>query len=246
MADELSYKTLLTFALPVATYVGGLFTEPAKKWLSTRTDRKRLRNALYSELAGNLNHLLPYLSSIAPHAPMPYPIISQWLRLDVYQDALIKQPVLFNEIRESKAIAHIYLFFNALKDMPEAERFSRLKALTHWITQIITRKLLSRRLLKRHQVVLSPSLFDLRHPIIVRMARFSDQLAHRNFQPQGRCTFMPPTRLGQKLRALYKGIPGDPIELPEELTQEMSRRKQYEAILLSDQQPESSKPESKC
>jgi hypothetical protein len=61
---ELSYKVLPAVLIPIATYIGGVFTEPAKRWLANRTDRKRLRNALYSELAGNLNQSLIFLSTL--------------------------------------------------------------------------------------------------------------------------------------------------------------------------------------
>lgn len=209
---ELSYKVLPAVLIPIATYIGGVFTEPAKRWLANRTDRKRLRNALYSELAGNLNQSLIFLSTL--NYPEQFPTMDTWLRTEVYQDAITKQALLFHELPEGKTISLIYSVLNHSKTQNQAiqrESFSNCK---NWINEQVKSGRLSRRLLNRHHTIDLPSVFDFRHPLVRRLDELYLRLTLRNVPrtPTG-IGYNRSDTLVRKIKALYRGIPGEPTPL---------------------------------
>lgn len=70
----------------VLGFIGGIFTEPMKKRIMNRDDRRRLRNSLYSELGLNLSNLVFYLLAMSPAREKPgrFPPVAEWVKREVY------------------------------------------------------------------------------------------------------------------------------------------------------------------
>jgi hypothetical protein len=216
MDTQALYKIAPTVLISIATYFGGLFTEPAKKWLINRAERRRLRNALYAEMQANLDHFLPYVSGI--QCPENYPRIA--FKTEVYLEAL-RQPVLFRELPEAQIFSDFYEHLAHTGTLPEAERGEWLRGLSEAPTFCIERGLLSRRLLHRAPSPFLPSGFRMGgypHPLSIWWESKYRQIASRNIPPArpGEITvqYGSARTLFGKARALWRGIPGEPHEIP--------------------------------
>jgi hypothetical protein len=181
--------------------------------LLNRAERRRLRNALYAELEANFDHFLPYVSGIK--CPEQYPRIGfeQAFRNEVYAEAL-KQPILFRELHEAQTFSDLYEALAHTRALPEVEQLEWLKKLSRAITFYVENGLLSRRLLDRAHASPLPSGF--RHPLVLWWEAKYRQIALRNIPPQDFSSqigvgYLPANTLTSKIRALWKGIPGDPV-----------------------------------
>jgi hypothetical protein len=113
-------------------YMGGIFSEPLKKKLLVRAERKRLRNSLYAELGPNLSSMLFYQLRRRRTPPDYYPDIPGWLRTEVYKKAL-EEPILFHEINESKISVGFFTAIAFLQDKPFAEQDELINRLRDYI-----------------------------------------------------------------------------------------------------------------
>ncbi|MFY9727207.1 MAG: hypothetical protein WB579_25365 [Bryobacteraceae bacterium] len=207
MDSQVFYKFGPTVLISIVTYFGGLFTEPAKKWLSNRAERKRLRRALYAEMAANLTAepFLTYVSGIQDPANYPRFAFEQMFRTEVYQEAL-KQPILFREIREAKTFSLLYEGLARARTLPEAEQMAWLQKLNNEVLPFSVK-----------QGRLSRRLLGWPHPLAVRWRKTYWHVISRNlasYKPEeygGKMGFQPPRNPFALIRALWKGIPGDPI-----------------------------------
>jgi hypothetical protein len=101
----------LTFALPVATYLGGVLTKPLQALIEDWRARSKLRNSLYADLGHNLNVAVIRLAIALKN---PYKnedfLYSDFVK-DSFTHALI-DPSLFHQLRES---TRVRLFYEILK-----------------------------------------------------------------------------------------------------------------------------------
>jgi hypothetical protein len=208
MDSQALYKFGPMVLISIATYLGGLFTEPAKKWLSNRAERKRLRRALYAELAANLiapGSFLTYVSGVMEPKIYPRFAFEQMFRTEVYQEAL-KQPILFREIREAPTFSMLYEGLARARTLPEAEQLAWLQKLNNEALPFsVQQGRLSRRLL------------HWPHPLTLWWRNKYWRVMRRNlasYKPSehgGKMGFRPPRNPVAWIRAVRKGIPGDPV-----------------------------------
>jgi hypothetical protein len=217
MDNQALYKFAPTVLISIVTYLGGLFTEPARKWLNNRTERRRLRNALYAELEANFDHFLAYVSGI--RFPEQYPRIAfeQAFRTEVYLEAL-KQPILFRELHEARTFSDVYELLARTSALPEVEQPAWLEKLSSALPFYIKKGLLSRRLLNRAHASYLPSGY--RHPLSIWWGKKYRQITSRNVPPQEPSrpgetgiAYQPASTLFERIKALWRGIPGDPFEV---------------------------------
>jgi len=198
MDSQALYKFGPMVLISIGTYLGGLFTEPVKKWLSNRAERKRLRRALYAELRANADwhQFLTYLSGIKAPGNYPRFAFEQIFRTEVYQEAL-KQPILFREIREAQTFSLIYEGLVRARTLPEEEQVEWLGKMSKSANDWVKQGRLSRQLL------------HLPHPLTVWRRKKYAQLVWRNVEPDNKLLFRAPDNLLKRIRAVCRGIPGD-------------------------------------
>lgn len=213
MDSQVLYKYGPMVLISLGTYLGGLFTEPVKKWLNNRAERKRLRRALYAEMEANFSHFVIYISGLKSPDTYPRFEFDQMFKTEVYFEAL-KQPILFRELREAQTTSEFYEALARTRTLPEAEQPAWLQKFADALLVWVKQGLLSRRLLYRVHASALPSAFQ--GPFTVWLGKKYRQVAWRNMasqrpsQPGGAMAFLPPRTLFGRIRAFWRGIPGDP------------------------------------
>lgn len=217
MDNQALYKVAPTVLISIATYLGGLFTEPVRKWLINRAERMRLRNALYAELHANFDHHIPYVSGLHPESGNPRIAFEKAFRTEVYQEAL-KQPILSRELREAPAFSDLYELLARTSALPEAEQPDWLTKISGAVDFFIKRGMLSegRFYNRAHASYLHP----YRHPLSIWWGKKYRQITWRNTPPleplrpgeTGIGYYQTSSSLFGKIRALWRGIPGEPIK----------------------------------
>jgi len=216
MDNQSLFKVVPTVLISIATYLGGLFTEPVRRWWASRAERRRLRYALYAELEANFDHFLLYASGI--QFPQQYTRIGfeEAFRSEVYREAL-KHPILFRELREARAFSDLYELLARTSTLPEVEQPGWLGKLSAALAFYIKQGLLSRRLLNRAHASYLPSPY--RHPLSTWCRKKYRQITWRNVPLQEPLRpgetgigYGPANTLSDKIRALWRGIPGEPSE----------------------------------
>jgi len=192
----------------IVGYVGGIFTEPLKKRLVNRDERRRLRNALYSELGLNIANTILNRPRKERLVNLP---IGDWLRTEVYDQALRSSPVLLHEIKETPIFAQYYLAMSAAKAASPDDQRTILDMLGNFIRGRVEAKKLSRRKLNA-VCPLEISLYP--HPVIdwltKRLRRLHSAIVWRNVPKDGKTRgFLPTVGTSNKIRALWCGVPGE-------------------------------------
>jgi hypothetical protein len=205
MADDAGQKLLTTILVPVATYFGGLFTEPVKRWLLLRGDRKRLRNALYGEIVANFFALPPNIVYLMDDRLKDMTQKGGWLRTDAFVEAM-KQPTLFYDLKEYKYIIDVYAFINSLQQVPLEEQRHRLRNANDAIVDAVRNKRLSLRLVRKY---CRGQNREFLHPVARAILRLYETTTTRNLPP-GYPSYLPARTLLGKMKAIWRGIPGDP------------------------------------
>jgi hypothetical protein len=218
--DALLKSIPLGAILGVLGYIGGIFTKPLTERITTWDERKRLRKSLYNELGGNLERLFFYflkLGGIGP--PDSYPAIDRWLRKEAYNEAL-KQAVLFNTLKESAFFSDFYMAVEEIKNRPDEKQRDPILSITGgWLKSQISAKRISRRQLRKSlrgtlysRGSLNTSLFA--RPLEGWLTKQYHRLIWRNvqkpIQDQG-VTYMPPSTLFERMKAIWRGIPSKEI-----------------------------------
>ena len=195
------------------TFVLGVLTERFKSGGKNRADRKRLRKALYAEIAANTESVMLYQCRSREKGKSPeesgHPTLKQWIRMEVYEEAL-KQPILYREIKESHIFSDIYLSLTLLKDIPSAEADHAGRQFTEWMFDVVKKGQLSRRELSkpgfRYMALFKKSFV----PGWIRKQYYT--FHHRNIKTSGYTRFHATDTLPKKIRALWQGLPGEPIK----------------------------------
>lgn len=212
MATDSALKLLTAVGLPIAAYFGGLFTEPVKKWLLNRGERRRLRNALYGEIAVNFVAPVPNVIYLIDERNKDLKPDNWWLRTEVYAEAM-KQPVLFYELRESKFISDLYTFISSVKALNADDQHKKLGGVIKFIEDAVQDKRLSRPLFHRHckrpTFLCSDSQFE--HPFIRRLKRQYRKVAYRNLPSN--CGYRPPIGVFQIIKSLFTGTPPEMLQV---------------------------------
>jgi hypothetical protein len=206
------------FLVPAAiTGIGGFVGGRFIKRLDYNDEKKRLRRALYAELGANLQTMLGYqmdLSERLRGAPRPVPgWTTNWLHKEVYTDALTKRPVMFRDLKEAKYIDDFYLgVARALEQAEGEDQKTALIQIQSWVRALLPSAGLSRRELYRSMKPLNAEFQSGFQRWIDRRYR---RLVFRNVDTrQGGQMFAPSPGLFKKLKAIWKGIPGDRINPP--------------------------------
>jgi hypothetical protein len=214
-------RYITTALVSTGTYVGGIFTglfiKSLEEWLKTRVERRRLRKALYQELGQNLEQLI-YIVWNHEAPPMDawarFPGIEEFERREVYDLALKSQPVLFRGIKEANLIGEFYLAMDALKTAPPEQQVKGIRHLKEYLFENARKGQLSRRMLHKAFTLTGVSS-RLSHPLRRHAGMLYNTLSTRNIPKDGktRAWEASPT-LFKKVKALWRGIPGDEKPLP--------------------------------
>jgi hypothetical protein len=194
-----SPTTTVTAVTAVVAYFAGIYSESFKKKLLNRSERNRLRNALYAELGTNLRNLMAYQfipSNPADNHLELYPELDKWFRTEVYDTALKQQPVLFHEIKEAPFFSEFYVFVRHANEKNEFERILLLKRINHHLNDLFNEGRLSRR---KTAAPYYSYKSRMRIPFSKRLYRLMGRNMERGF------LYQPPDTFRQKIRALWLG-----------------------------------------
>ena len=213
----------LTGAIPTllvggGTYVGGvvtgLFAKSFERWWGNRSERRRLRNALYEELGMNFQNM--FLHTLTLHSPPADSwigsqfAVQEWEHREVYDQALKTQPILFHEVREAKLMSQFYMALERLKVSTPEQQMEGIRVIYNWIIAEVKKGKLSRGTL--YDTDPSPDSPFL-HPLRVFLRRRYSKVTHRNVPKDGRGhLFGPSTTFRQELNAVWRGLPGESMD----------------------------------
>jgi hypothetical protein len=211
-------KYITTALVSTGTYVGGvltgLFIKSLEEWWKTRVERRRLRKALYHELGQNMGYMFevlyghlaePELLSLAWTRPLK---LEECERREVYDHALVSQPILFRGIKEANLISDFYLTLDRLKTESPDRQVQGIRSVYKYVSDLVSKGQMSRRLLRKG--LKDPSVLGLSHPLITRVRHVYRGLQCRNLPKDGKSwTWTAPRTLFQKIRVLWRGVPDD-------------------------------------
>ncbi len=204
-------------ASSVVTYVGGVLTKPfadhVAKAMDSRKQRKRLRNALYKELGGNVEKLVMLQLSRGRPGAIFYGDVDAWERREVYDLALKSEPVLFRELGEAHFFTDFYFATRKLRGVDATAQHRQIVSLSNWIELRIKKGPLSRRKLNAAIPLLaSPYGHTGSHWLNRQYHRISRRNIPKVTTPGIGFIYPPADTLAKKLRALWTGTPGTPRE----------------------------------
>jgi len=194
-----------------------LIVKALEKWNSNRSERKRLRNALYVELGQNFEKLFFHLMQLhngvvnAWTGPLE---IKDWERREVYDQALASQPILLQEIHEARLISDFYLSLEKLKTVPPDQHIIGVQTLNKWVVNAVNEGNLSRRkLLKNYRRPGSP----FHHPLHIWANRKYNGMITRNVPKTAvGHSFSGANTIREKMKAIWIGMPGKDMGVPPE------------------------------
>jgi len=210
-------RHITTALVSTGTYVGGIFTglfiKSLEEWWKTRVERRRLRKALYHELGQNMEYMFqvlysleaePELLSLAWTGPLK---LEECERREVYDHALVSQPILFRGIKEANLISEFYLALDRLKIESLERQVQGIRYMYKYVLEHVSKGQLSRRRLNK---ACGKVPIELSHPWVRRVRQLYSRLQTRNLPKDGKSrTWMPPRTLFQKVKVLWKGTPED-------------------------------------
>ena len=208
----------IKIALGVGGVVGGavlgfLFGRFNKR-LDHRVERKKLKNALYAELGANYQTLVMHSLDLhyyeAEARPMRQPDVKDWIRTEVYNDAL-KRPVLFRELKEAKVLDDFYFAITKAVVKPIAERREAIKHVFDWFVLNVDNGSISRR---RMYVVTGPFGHVYKPRWRTWLSRTYAKLISRNLKraPNESIGYMPPKTVIEHFEAIRTGLPSREIK----------------------------------
>lgn len=202
--------TVVGLITAVFGYVMGIFSDSWKKQLMNRVERKRLRSSLYSELGLNLSNMLAYqlnmnAARVVTQHHWPYPPVKDWLRKEVYDQALRESPVLFHEIKEASVISEFYLAMMIIENCPLVEQLERMRVLRESISWNVNSGRLVRSTMNEHHSF--PGFSPYSHPVLAWLRKRYYAISFRNAPKQGTHLYEPTDTTWKKIQAILKGVP---------------------------------------
>lgn len=112
------FQTIVT----VVAYLGGVLTKPLQNYIDAKQKGRALRNALYVELASNLNFLAKIYQETEGKKEKYQGLrtLNPFISCECFDEAS-KQPTSFNQLREAVPLRRLYALLETLRSAGEID-----------------------------------------------------------------------------------------------------------------------------